>query len=154
MSFLSNQDLTISFWKFLSLLTMTGLFACSEEKQTYTELLTSHTWGKPEVLHHPPTGAYTITSCEEYHNFNSDGSYSFFDECYPHITSEGKWSWEKMGQEIRLEKTIKNIPQKTYTILVYELSENLLHIKEREEQEPADTENYWEKVYRPIYKKP
>jgi hypothetical protein len=141
--------------KLIFLILITGSFlACNVDKQTYTELLTSHTWGKPEILHHPPSESYTINNCGQYHNFKVDGSYYFYDDCYPNISAEGKWTWEKMGQEIRLETTIKNIPQKAYSILVYELSDNLFHTKEREEQEPPDTENYWEKVYRPILKKP
>jgi hypothetical protein len=141
--------------KFLFLtFTIWGLAACNGEKPTYTELLTSRTWGKPEILHQPPSADHTINDCTEYHNFKVDGTYLFYDDCYPEVYYVGKWNWEKMGQEIRLESSSKNLPPKVLSILVYELTERALHTKEREAQEPSHTENYWEKVYRPVYKKP
>jgi len=112
-----------------------------------TQLLTSRVWGKPEILHFP-SGYYTLTTCGESYTFTADGYYRKTNDCNS-IIIEGSWAWTQVGKEIRLETFYNNILQKTYILTVLELTNNVLHAKEREEAEPANTNIYWEYKYSP-----
>ncbi|GEM_PF-2064141 len=126
---------------------------CSDDNPTPNDLLTSTTWGKPELVHQPSAGFTETKSCaveSTTYNFNSDGSYRYFDVCNStNFQMDGKWSWTQSGKEIKLETIYNDVPQKTYRILILELSNQLLHTKQMEYSEPLNTAQYVELKYRP-----
>ena len=123
--------------------------SCNDDGGSVTHLLTSKTWGKPVVLYSPPSGFYTITSCLESYNFRASGSYAFINYCNPTKVINGNWSWIKVGQEIKLETSFNGILQKTFRIIILELTSGLLHVRQIEITEPLDSVNYWELQYKP-----
>jgi hypothetical protein len=113
-----------------------------------TRLLTSVVWGKPEIVY-IPSGYYTWTTCGESYTFTANGRYRKTNDCNS-IIIEGSWTWTQPGKEIRLETFYNNIPQKTYILSVLELTNDLLHTKEREEGGSADTNICMELKYRSL----
>jgi hypothetical protein len=123
------------------------LMSCNEDNdEIETKLLTSIVWGKPEILHNS-SGYYTGTTCGESYTFTSKGHYTKTNDCSS-IIIEGTWTWTQIGKEIRLETIYNDMPQKTYILTVLELTTEVLHTREREEDEPMDT-YFWELKYRP-----
>jgi hypothetical protein len=138
----------IRLFVFLGLIVLS--ISCDKEKDkdaVETQILTSVVWGKPEIVY-IPSGYYTWTTCGESYTFTADGHYRKTNDCNS-IIIEGSWTWTQIGKEIRLETFYNNYPQKTYILSVLELTNDLLHTKEREEGGPADTNIYREHKYRP-----
>jgi hypothetical protein len=124
------------------------IFSCSDESKVLsTDLLVSNTWGKPEIIHNP-SGFWSGTACGESYKYEKKGAFLRTDDCSS-VVMTGTWSWIKKDKEYKLETFINNIPQKTYIISIIELNQNILHVRQREEGEAADSNNYWELKYRP-----
>jgi len=134
-------------WTFL--LVLLYLVGCAEDDPSPTDLLTSHAWDKPEVLHHPTFGVYTTPTCTESYEFKANGEYRFTNYCTPVTVIDGEWIWMTLGQEIKLETSANGVPQKTFRVLILELTQSSLHIKQMEETEPLNTPDYWELKYKP-----
>jgi hypothetical protein len=123
------------------------LLSCGETLEpSKTKMLTRPTWGKPEVVHNP-SGFYSSTACGESYNFHRNGTYTRANDCDTR-TLTGNWSWINNKREIRLETFLNGIRQRTYILTIIDLNKNLLHMKEREEEEPEDTTKFWELKYR------
>jgi hypothetical protein len=136
----------IKLFLFLSLVGL--LTSCGKSDDPIeTLLLISKVWGKPEIVH-TSSGYSATTTCGESHIFTSNGSYKKTNDCGSEIFN-GTWTWTQIGKEIRLETSFNNIPQRTYILTILNLSNDLLHVKERFESEPPDTYNYRELKYRP-----
>lgn len=138
-------------YKLIVLLTMMFLInSCKKEDVSKsTRLLTSKTWGQPTVIHSPADiGYWTVTTCPAGSaiDFNSNGNYIYKNFCQ-NINIDGKWNWSITDKEIKLETFFNGIKQKTYILTIVELSDSLLHTKEREISELP--ENYFELKYRP-----
>lgn len=125
-------------------------YSCKKEDESKnTKLLTSKTWGQPAVIHRPANiGFWTETSCPagSSTNFNSNRNYTFYNHCF-NSRLDGKWNWNIIDKEIKIDTYINGVKQKTFILTIVELSDSLLHTKEREESEPID--NYYELKYKP-----
>lgn len=126
------------------------LSSCGEDEEVKaTKLLTSKTWGKPQVLKMPDNmGFWGGTTCGESYIFSSDkNNFSRKDDCMSFAIT-GKWTWTKLGQEIFIDYQ-NNMPY-NQKIKIVQLSDTLFHTIERHEHEKEDgSNNYWEKKYRP-----
>lgn len=133
---------------FLGILIMA--IACNNEKNKvdYFELLTSKEWDKPEIISNP-SGLYPNSTCDESYVFTRFHLYWKRTDC-PGEGLQGTWEWVgDPGIEIRVERWGDNIPAKSYILTVIELTDEVLHLIEREESEPKGTNNFWELSYRP-----
>lgn len=131
-------------------LTFLIIYSCEKEVESKnTRLLTSKTWGQPTVLSIPASiGYWSQTTCPagEAILFYGNGNYINNNYCLD-ITTNGKWSWNIADKEIKLETSYNGIKQRTFIVTIVELSDSLLHTREREETEPI--ENYFEFKYKP-----
>ena len=128
------------------------LSSCGEDEEVRsTKLLTSKTWGKPQILKMPDNiGFWSGTTCKESYHYSSErNNYTRNDDCVS-FTINGKWSWTKIGEELFIDY-LGNMPY-NHKIKIVQLSDTLFHTIERDEHESdKGTGNYWEKKYRPRF---
>jgi len=124
--------------------------SCGEDEEVkITRLLTSKTWGKPQIIKMPDNiGYWGWNSCNESYNFFPDrNNFSRKDDCLS-FAINGKWTWSKLGHEIFIDYQGNMLYNQKIKVL--QLSDTLFHTIERHEHEKEDgSNNYWEKKYRP-----
>ena len=107
---------------FVLLVVLMAASSCGDEEFEIdrTEILTSRTWNRPQILHVPVNlGVYTQTSCDQSYRFFANNAYSMSDGCTGTIS--GMWSWQKDAEQLarprreyagEITPGLKNLPAK------------------------------------------